>query len=216
MLLAITAFLVAASSPPARPPDGTYTYQALVNGAVFQTDTITITTSATSIVVHDAASIPSRSITAVATTTYDASSLAETGYTADFTLQSGSQHTDTTFAPGVITVRVPGQSVALKADASAPLEIVTDNLAGTAIMIPALLHKSGAQALTFAVLSGGTTMVFHAAPAHAARPPGVPSGDEALTLTNPQLSEVYWFDPARFTVDAISIPSQSAVITRSR
>lgn len=216
MIFAIAALLIAGPPQPPRPPDGTYTYQTLVNGTIVQSDTVTIGSSSGGVVVRDAASIPARSITAIATSTYDPASLAQTAYTADFTLPSGMQHTDTTFAPGVVTVRVPGQTVALKADPSAPLEVVADNLAGTDVMIAAMLHATGARAFTLAVLSGGVTVVCHVSPAHAARPAGVPGGATAVTISSGQLTEVYWFDPTTFTVDAISIPSQSALIRLSR
>jgi len=214
-MFVLLAMALAAATPalPARPPDGTYAYTLTAGGVTIETDVVVISSSVSVVSVRDAAGIPVRSITAIATATYDPNSLIENGYTADFNLPSGTQHTDTTFRPGVISVRVPGQTVDLKADPSAPLELVTDNLAGTAVMIPAVLHANQAEAVTLAVLTGGLTIPFHAATAqNAARPHGVPATDRSLTFQSAQLQEIYWFDPATYLVHAVEIPSQNAEI----
>ncbi len=201
------------TSLPPRPPDGTYVYRATYAGSEIAKDTIVVTSSGTNVVVRDAGTISVQSVSALATTTFDAATLSETGYTADFTLPAGTQHTDVSFAPGDVTVRVPGQIVSIKADPSAPLEFTGDNLAGSFFMLLAALHAHAAARFTLAALEGGVALVSQVQPlANATRPPGVPSADIAADVTFGQAAQTFWYDPATYVVDAVEIPSQGAEI----
>lgn len=208
------AVAIAYATPAApRPPDGTYEYRLTVGGSELGTSTVVISTTAAGIVVQERARFPQ--VNATASTSYDPATLAETGYAADFNLPRGSQHTAATFKRGSIGVHVPGQSVDIPADPANPLEIVADNLVGTTVMIPAILHASGARAFTLAMVSGGgkaiaANVLLQSAPPP--RPAGVPVTDVSVAIDAGGLRETYWFDPASYVVDEIQIPSQAAQI----
>ncbi len=209
VLLAGTA--AAPSSLPVRPPNGTYVYEIVVGGSTLGKSTIVIGSVPGTITVRENARL--LNVNATAATQYDAATLAETAYSADFNLPQGPQHTTVTFEPGAVNVRVPGQSVDIKADPSAPLEIVSDNLVGTNLLIPALLHATGAEAFTLAVLSGGKAIEAHVvAKVSEKRPVFVPATDADLVVDigASGLREIYWYDPGTYLVRAIEIPAQSA------
>lgn len=198
---------------PPRPPDGTYVYEVRQGGATIASDRVVISASGSSVVVRDAATITYRNATAIATATFDAATLTQTAYAADFSLPGRSQHTTVSFAPGSVTVSVPGQTVPIAADASAPLELTGDNLADSFVMIPAVVRAHGVSAFTLAVLSGGLAVVTHVAPApNATRPAGVPAGDAAMSVAFGPLDQTFWYDPATYRVDEVDIPAQGASI----
>ncbi len=205
---------VRADGLPPRPPDGTYAYTIDLAGAPIASSTVAIATHAGDIVATENASSSMPRFTAKTTTTYDAATLHEIGYDADFQLPSGAQHTSLITKPGAFTLTVPGQSVDIAADPSAPLELIGDNLAGTLVLIPAVLHATGAQTFTLAVLSGGKAVVAKVVPADAPeRPAHVPASDAHLTLELAGLREIYWYDPATFVVHEVDVPAQQASFT---
>ncbi len=209
VLLAGTA--AAPSSLPVRPPNGTYTYEIVAGGTTLGKSTIVISSVPGTITVRESARL--LNVNATAATQYDAATLAETAYSADFNLPQGPQHTTVTFEPGAVNVRVPGQSVDIKADPSAPLEIVSDNLVGTNLLIPALLHATGAKTFTLAVLSGGKAVEAHvAANLTEKRPASIPATDADLVIDigASDLREIYWYDSGTYLVRAIEIPAQAA------
>jgi len=207
------AFVIAAlpgatGAEVARPPDGTYTYKLLQLGSDFGTSTVTIASATGSITVKEKITAPPTS--AVASTEYDRLTLAEKTYSADFNLPQGAQHTTASVKPNAVTVQVPGQTAEIKADSSAPLMIIADNLVGTNVLIPAILHASNVKAYTLAVLAGGrairTSVVEHV---NLARPASVPAGDVSLVVDAGGLREIFWFDPASYRLDDLTVPTQN-------
>ena len=211
--LLIAAITAGAPAPPPRPPDAIYSYALLLAGATIGASTVAIDGSTPgTIVVKENASFSLQRFTATSTMRYDATTLHETGYSADFNLPSGKQHTDVTMKPGVASaVATPGGSADIPADATAPLELIGDNLAGSAMLIPALLHATGAQSFTLAVLSGGKALVATVGRGpEANRPASVPATDASLSLQFAGLREIYWYDPASYVVHDVAIPQQQA------
>jgi hypothetical protein len=214
LLLAATAAGPVALPP--RPPDATYTYALQAGGIPIGTSTVVVDgTAPGTIVVKEKATFTMPPFTATTTTRFDAATLHETGYTGDFNLASGPRHTDVTVKPGAMTVAVPGGggSVDIPADPSAPLEVVGDNLLGSGVLIPALLHASGAKSFTLAVLAGAKplvcTVVTDPLPS---RPASVPAADVELALEVGGIRFIYWYDPATYVVHDIAIPAQQAEI----
>jgi hypothetical protein len=209
LLLAATA----AASPPPRPPDATYAYALMVGGTAQGSSTIVIDGSAPgTIVVKESASMSAPRYTATATTRYDAATLRETAYAADFDAGTGTQHFAATAKAGAMTLTIPGgTSIDIPADPSAPLELIGDNLVGSGVMVPALLHASGAKTFTLAVLNTGKplvcTVVSDPLPS---RPATVPATDAELALELAGLRFIYWYDPATYVVHDLAIPSQQA------
>ncbi|HEY6233782.1 MAG TPA: hypothetical protein VIW69_01600 [Candidatus Elarobacter sp.] len=209
LLLAATASVTA----PPRPPDATYSYALQAGGIALGNSTVVVDgTTPGTIVVKESASMSMPRYTATATTRYDATTLRETGYSADFHLPSGAQHTDVTVKPGAMTLTVPtGGTLDIPADPSAPLELVGDNLVGGSIMIPAVLHATGARSFTLAVLAGAQPLVCKVVTDPLpSRPATVPATDVELALELAGIRVIYWHDPATYVVHDIAIPSQQA------
>jgi|GEM_PF-1753553 len=212
LLLAATAS--APVSLPPRPPDATYTYALQAGGIALGGSTVVVDGSMPgTIVVKENASMSMPRYTATATTLYDAATLHESGYTADFILTSGAQHTDVTVKPGAMTLTVSGGSgsIDIPADPSAPLELIGDNLVGSGIMLPAVLHATGAKAFTLAVLSSGKPLLCKVvSDPLPSRPASVPATDVELALEVAGIRFIYWYDPATYVVHDVAIPSQGA------
>ncbi|HEV2642830.1 MAG TPA: hypothetical protein VGT98_08995, partial [Candidatus Elarobacter sp.] len=185
-MLHAALFLAATATAPVkapRPPDATYTYAIQVGGVPVGNSTVVVDgTTPGTIVVKENASMSMPRYTATATTRYDATTLHETGYSADFRLASGTQHTDVTVKPGAMTLTVPtGGTLDIPADPAAPLELVGDNLVGGSIMIPAVLHATGAKSFTLAVLAGAQPLVCKVVTDPLpSRPAAVPATDVEL------------------------------------
>ncbi len=111
---------------------------------------------------------------------------------------SGPQHTDVTVKPGAMTVTATngGGTAEVAADPSVLLEIIGDNLIATSVMIPAVLHATGAKAFTLAVLSGGKAVVCNVVTDPLpSRPASVPASDANLALDLGGIRESYWKPP---------------------
>jgi uncharacterized protein len=212
------AFLLAATAAapvalPPRPPDATYSYALAAGGTVLGSSNVVIDGSTPgTIVVKESASMSVPRYTATTTMRYDAATLRPTAYTADFNLPGGAQHTDVTVKPGTMTLTVPGGgTLDIPADPSAPLELVGDNLVGGSIMIPAILHATGAKSFTLAVLAGAKPLVCKVVTDPLpSRPASVPATDVELALELAGIRFIYWYDPATYVVHEVAIPSQQA------
>jgi hypothetical protein len=209
--LLVAATAIGATALPPRPPDATYVYTMTYAGTQIGSSTVTIDgTTPGAIVVKESASftLPSP-FTATTTMHYDAATLHETSYTGDFNLPRGPQRTDVTIKDGVANVTITGQrGTTIPAEASAPLELIGDNMAASGMFVPALLHATGAQTFTLAVLSGNKAIVATVGTNDAPRPASVPAADASLTLNFSGLSEIYWYDPRTYVVHDVQVPAQ--------
>ena len=216
----VVAATAASAAPPVklppRPPDGTYAYALRLAGTDVGSSTVVVDGATPgAIVVKENASFLLPRFTATTTMRYDATTLHETGYSADFNVASGAQHTDVAVKPGTMTVTATngGGTADVAADPSAPLELIGDNLIGSSVMIPAVLHATGAKAFTLAVLTGGKAVVCNVVTDPLpSRPASVPASDANLALDLGGIRETYWYDPATYVVHDVTIPSQSAEI----
>jgi hypothetical protein len=185
------------------------TYQgAPVGNSIIAVDS----TKPGTIVVKESTVYTMLSFAATSTMRYDAATLRETAYSADFNLPSGARHTNVTMKPGAMSiVAVPGGNVRIPADPSAPLELVGDNLAGSAMLLPAILHATGAQIFTVAMLSGGKALIAKVlSDPSPGRPPSVPAADVSLSLLFDGMNEIFWYDPTTYVVHDVAIPAQQA------
>ncbi|HWT05439.1 MAG TPA: alpha/beta fold hydrolase [Xanthomonadales bacterium] len=211
-------FLAAAAAAPValppRPPDASYSYALQAGGMALGSSTVVVDGStAGTIVVKESASMSIPRYTATTTMRYDAATLLETGYTADVNLTGGTQHTVVTVKPGAMTVTSTptGGTADIPADPSAPLELISDNLAGSSIMVPAILHATGAKTFTLAVLSGAKALVCKVVTDPLpSRPAFVPVGDVELALEVAGIRFLYWYDATTYVVHDIAIPAQQA------
>lgn len=212
--LLLAASVVAPVAPPPRPPDATYAYTLQAGGIALGSSSVAIDGSTPgTIVVKESASMSMPRYTATATTRYDAATLRETGYTADFNTAAGTQHIAITVKPGAMTLSPAGGGAAIDipADPSAPLELIGDNLIGSSVMVPAILHATGAKTFTLAVVSTGKPLVCKVVTDPLpSRPATVPATDVELALELAGIRFIYWYDPATYVVHDVAIPAQQA------
>jgi len=212
--LLLAAAAAAPVALPPRPPDATYTYALQAFGTTLGGSTVVVDGSTPgTIVVKESASMTIPRYTATTTMRYDAATLHETAYTADINVAGGTQHTIVTVKPGSMTAATTptGGTADIPADSSAPLELIGDNLAGSSIMIPAILHATGAKAFTLAVLSGGKALVCNVVTDPLpSRPAFVPASDVELALEVGGIRFIYWYDPSTYVVHDVAIPAQQA------
>ncbi len=210
--LLLAATVAGAPDLPARPPDGTYVYTLTLDGTAIGNSTIAVDgTTPGTIVVKEKAAFTLPAFTATTTMHYDAATLRETGYSADFNLPRGAQHTDVTVKPGTMSVAVkPGTGADIPADKSAPLELIGDNLIASGMLFPAILHVTGTKAFTLAVLAGGKAIVGKVVADTSPRPATVPATDERVAIEFADVREIFWYDPATFIVHDVAVPAQHA------
>ena len=210
----LAATVAAPATLPPRPPDATYAYAIQAGGVPLGNSTVVVDGStAGTIVVKESASFSMpAAFTATTTMRYDAATLRETAYSADFVLPAGTQHTDVTVKPAAMTVTVPGSAgVDIPADPSAPLELVGDNLVASSVLVPAILHATGAKSFTLAVLSGAKPLVCKVvSDPMPSRPASVPATDVELALELASIRIIYWYDPKTYVVHNVAIPAQQA------
>jgi dipeptidyl aminopeptidase/acylaminoacyl peptidase len=185
-----------------RPPDGSYALALNIAGATFGTSTVVIKTTGNQITAVEDASIPAQRVTAHTTTVYDAATLDEESYTADFKLPSGAQHTSVSIAGEKATIDAGTQHLVLTADSGAPSLLTTDNLPGQALWIPAIVRAHQASAISLAVLAGGRTIVENVQ--------SDTSG--ALVLSAGGLTLRYSYDPKSGILKSMQVPQQEAQV----
>ena len=195
----ISAIILAAAAL-VRPPDGTYALRLTAAGATLGTSTVVVTTSGNRITAVENASLPAQQVTAKTTTVYDAATLDELSYAADFQLPGGTQHTSVTLAGGKATIDAGTQHLVLQADPSAPVLISVDNLPGDVLWFPAVVHAHHAAAISLAVLAGGRVAVQRV------------QSDTAgsLTTATGPLTLTYTYDPKTDVVRSMDVPQQQA------
>lgn len=214
LLIAICACVVTPAGAATRasvPPNGTYRYDILVGGSVIAKSTVVVESLGSRLSVRER--LHQGSVRVADSAKYAMPSLSLASYSADVNAPGGSQHTAVTGKTGSIVVDVPGEHVTITADAAAPLLIVSDNFVGTQIMLPAILHATGAKTFTMAVLAGGKAIVAHVmGSSEELRPGNVPISDAQLAIEVAGLREVFWYDAKTFVVDDIQIPAQNAEV----
>ena len=213
LAFALLSTMGAATATPIHPPDGTYSYRVTVGDLTFQQSTVVITSDAATVTVQESTSIPLKSFSAVAISRYDCSTLRQIGYRADVNMSGAKQSATAIFGAGKVTLQSGAQRLDITAGPTAPLEVVSDNLVGTMVMLPALLEATQANALTLAVTAGGRAVLGTVQrAASSARPSDVPASDRSVELDFGSLSEIYWYEPQTFVVDDVEIPAQTARI----
>ncbi len=188
--------------------DGTYHYDLVTNGASVGKSNVVVSSDAHAMTVRE--QLTQGQVHAATQATYATPTVVLTSYSADVKLPSGgSQHTTVLVKHGLMTVQVPGQSVDINADPAGPLMIVGDNLVGTNVMIPSILHATGAKTYTLAVLAGGKAYLAKVVNEKVtSRPAGVSATDSEVAVDVAGLREVFWYNPGSFVVDDVTVAAQ--------
>jgi uncharacterized protein len=212
LVLAAAVGVPAAAGPP-RPPDAIYGYAIMIGGAPAGNSSVTIDgSSGSTIVMRERAAFALPKFSATATLHYDPATLNETVYSADFALASGPQHVDVAFKPGAATLTFPQHDIDIAADATAPIELIGDNLVGSTLFIPAIVHASNLSTFTLAVISGGRAIRAQVVTPEPApdRPAALPARDTLLAVDVAGLQLDFWYDPQTYVVHDLAIPAQQA------
>jgi dienelactone hydrolase len=213
LVLAAATASAAPESPPQRPPDAIYGYTVLIAGVPEGSSSVTIDGSGGSaIVMSERAAFALPKFSAAATLHYDPVTLNETAYSADFELATGAQHVDVSFAPGTATLTFPQHRIEIAADATAPVELIGDNLAGSELFVPAIVHAGRLTTITLVAINGARAIVAQVVQPVPApdRPASVPAGDALLALQVAGSELDYWYDPQTYVVHDLAIPAQQA------
>jgi hypothetical protein len=209
--------LVAASSTPAFPPQGTYSYAASMSGQPVGTWSVAVKSipSGTEIDESSAASLAGIALSAQAALVLG-SDLSPARYDGHYTTpgQSPSVNVSLTGTSAtVVGLTMQPKQVSLGANTHHFVVIEPGLLAGL-FVLPAQLGAWNETAVTWITPTSAQTQVLTASPnAQEPRPQGVASRDALLSIAQP-IAVTIWYDPSTLVPDRIAVPSQGAVLTR--
>ncbi|MBV9270439.1 MAG: hypothetical protein JO165_05050 [Candidatus Eremiobacteraeota bacterium] len=214
----IFALAAATASPPAGPPEGSYTYDSAIPGRGKGATSVNVRRSGGGIVLDEHATGASDTISGSgkATMTLDAA-LTPVSYHATYSF--GGSPTDVTVnfnAAGATESAVAGNQTFSLGDVAQHFVVVDGVLLSGYIALPAQMRAWQNSTVMGVVPMFGRA--FQLAPdttLQTARPKTVPANDTVLAFTSP-VAFFIWYDPATLVVDEIDVPSQGATITRRR
>jgi len=210
--------LAAATSTPAAPPDGSYTYVSTVPGRGTGTTSVMVRHDGDNVVLEERATGSSDTVSGsgTATMTLDAG-LTPAGYRATYNFGG---------MPSDVTVKFAG-TTATESGAGMTQSFPLGNVASHFVVVDGVL-LSGYLALPAQMRAWQNTTVmgvvpmfgraFQLAPdttVQQTRPKTVPSNDTVLAFSSPIAFSI-WYDPGTLLVDEIDVPSQNASIVRRR
>jgi len=210
-------FWLAAATAPAAPADGVYTYTVTINGESAGKTAITLshTPAGVQLAESASASIGGSDFSATSTLALDAN-LAPASYSAVYNPPGRTVHAALAFNSAAANETADNGAVKFNLGAGSKHFVVLDGtLFSGFFILPAQLQAWSTPSVT--ALSpmfghGGAIAVDTALKAD--RPKGVPSGDLALSVSDP-VEFTLWYDPATLIVDELDVPQQSATYVRS-
>jgi hypothetical protein len=216
----IATMILAAVTGAGFPPPGTYRYTASMAGQTIGSWSVTIARDAADTEIDEttSATVMGMQLSATASLVLG-SDLAPTKY-------SGSYHTPTQ-NPTVSVVLTPASATVVGALNSQPQQItlaantrhfvvIEPGLLAGVFALPAQLDAWKDPAVTWITPASAQAQPLATNPATPiARPAGVPAGDAVVSIGHPTTVTI-WYDPSSFVPDEISVPSQSAILTRIR
>lgn len=197
-----------------RPPNGTYNYEIIDSGSVIGRSTVSVALDDGAVTVTENAT--EGALNVIAQTRFDAFTLGERGYSADFLTAGASSHATISLGLRSATVRIVDRTAEIKADPTAQYLLISDSLAGTSFLLPAVLHASGVTRYTLVSLRSPKGIVSRVvANASPTRPASVPPSDASVVVDAGGLQEIFWYDPATYVLDYIDVPSQRFALRRT-
>lgn len=221
MIAALAALLIAAAGATAFPSAGTYRYSASLGSQRIGEWSVTVKTrnGDTEVDESSAASVSGMQLTATASLLLDAN-LAPLRYAGTYRtpLQSPSPAVTLTATSATVTGAVT--SAAPKQLSLAPntrhFVVVEPGLLAGLFALPAQLASWKEPSVTWIspAIAQAQELAVDPSPTQQA-PSGVPPHDVVLSIARPLVVTI-WYDPSTLIPDEISVPSQSAVLTRER
>lgn len=215
----VAATTSAAGSGPsvsiAVPPSGTYTYNVQQGGNDIGTSTITIGHSDVGLTVHESQALTG-SLNYTIDEIFDMAMFDPRAYTGVYARGNTATTVRVAVDSGGATVTIDGTSGTAPFPNPAGVKhcyIIEGTLMSGYVMLPAELHAS--KATQFSLVSPRSVGQFVAnVDMHPviSRPPSVPAGDIALSVTG-KLNFDIWYDPITMVVHAVSAPGQQLLIT---
>jgi hypothetical protein len=217
----IPAFTMVAALAGGKPflSTGTYHYVASLAGQPAGTATLTVTRNGdqTSIAETSNGSLGAMQLAGKATLELGAD-LTPTEYSGAYHTAQQSLSVTVALTPSsatVISSMAGGQprTIALLANTT-HFAVIEPGLLSGLFALPAqmeLWNNAGVTLITPAFANAQALSVATSSPSP--RPSGVPSGDQALSVTAP-VAVTIWYDPSTFVTDEIVVPSQDATVTR--
>jgi hypothetical protein len=200
------------------PPPGDYRYTAAMSGQNVGSWTVSVTRNAADTEVDEtsSASVMGMQLSATAALTLGAD-LAPTKYSGSYRTPTQALTVSAELTPASATVvdavTSRPKQVALAANTRHFVVIEPGLLAGL-FALPAQLDSWKDPGVTWITPATGQTQSLTTnAQAPLTRPAGVPAADAVLSIDRP-IAVTIWYDPATYAPDEISVPSQSAVLTR--
>jgi hypothetical protein len=215
-----TILLAAVAATSLFPPPATYRYAASLGGQPIGTWSVTVKAQqpGTEIDERSSASFAGMQLAATATLTLGAN-LAPTQYDGSYRAPGQNPTVGVTLTPSAATVSgtltSQPQQLALVPNTDHFVVIEPGLLAGL-FALPAQLATWKESQVTWITPTSARAQSLTVGPSTAAvRPAGIPAADVVLSIAQP-IAVTIWYDPATLVPDEISVPSQSAVLTRQQ
>ena len=210
-------FLLAAATAPAAPADGVYAYTVTVAGENAGKTAITLTHTAAGVQLAESASASfgGSDFSATSTLALDAN-LAPASYSAVYNPPGRTVHAALAFNGGTANETADNGALKFNLGAGSKHFVVLDGtLFSGFFILPAQLQAWSTPPVTaLSPMFGRGAGIAVDAALKADRPKNVPSGDVAISVSDP-LEFTLWYDPATLIVDELDVPQQSATYVRS-
>ncbi|HEY5258025.1 MAG TPA: hypothetical protein VIJ12_06535 [Candidatus Baltobacteraceae bacterium] len=216
-MLGVLLSLALASSAPATPPDGSYTYQTSAQGST-GSSALVLTHAASGLQVVETASgsIAGVSATASATMMLNAD-LSPASYVGSYSGAGTNVQTTVTFGANGATETMTGLGTAAPQTyalgGAGHFAIVDGALVSGFAILPAQFAAWGNGSIQVVIPIYGRAEPIAVALATLPRPSAVPKNDVALTVSG-SIPFTEWYDPKTLVMDEVEVPSQSVTITR--
>jgi hypothetical protein len=212
--------LAAVTGVTAFPPPGSYRYSASLAGQPIGEWSVTVKQDATDTQIDEnsTATVMGMQLAATASLVLG-SDLAPTTYSGDYTISGQNRHVSATLTSSSASVIAVTSNQPLQLalfPATRHFVVVEQGLLAGLFALPAQLAAWKESSVTWISPATGQAQVLGTALPAGSRPPnGVPANDALISIDRP-LAVAIWYDPTSFVPDQISVPSQSAVLTRQK
>jgi hypothetical protein len=207
------------ASPPAAPPDGSYSYAVTRSGQKIGDSAVTVKRDVSRIALHEVETFVGLSGQHVVDESVDTSGLNPTSFSIAFPLTPQLNVTARlTFGGGGAHETVDGTSGStdFRLEPGTSTVVVIDGATVTGfLLLPAQVKAQGMRSFTVIAPSASRSLAFHVdGSANPTRPADVPAADASLSITGTP-NFVEWYDPQTMLVDELDVPAQQVTITRA-
>jgi hypothetical protein len=206
------------ASPPAAPPDGSYSYAVSRSGQKIGDSAVTVKRDITRITLHEVETFVGLSGQHVVDESVETSGLNPTSFSIAFPLTPQLNVTARLTFGGGAHETVDGTSGAtdFRLEPGTSNVVVIDGATVTGfLLLPAQVKAQSIRSFTVIAPSASRSLVFRVdGSANPARPADVAAADASLSITGTP-NFVEWYDPQTMLVDEVDVPAQQVTITRA-